>query len=89
MSKEHVLARWIRKRFPNDGTQEHWHRAELEDGGIQERRFRVVPFELTVRDPLSRRNCPPAERAGCLAVSASGGGRRVASETPAGASARA
>ena len=22
MSKEHVLARWIRKRFPNDGTQE-------------------------------------------------------------------
>lgn len=50
MSKEHVLARWIRKRFPNEGTQEHWHRTEVEDGTIRERRYRLVPFELTVRE---------------------------------------
>lgn len=50
MSKEHVLSRWIRKRVPNDGTQEHWHRTDLEDGRVQERRYRLVPFELTVRE---------------------------------------
>jgi hypothetical protein len=50
MSKEHVLARWIRKRFPNDGTQEHWHRTEVDDGTVSERRYRSVPFELTVRE---------------------------------------
>jgi hypothetical protein len=50
MSKEHVLARWIRKRFPDDGTQQHWHRTDLDDGSVQERRYRIVPFELTVRE---------------------------------------
>ena len=50
MSREHVLARWIRKRFPDDGAQEHWHRSEVENGVVNERRYRLVPFELTVRE---------------------------------------
>src|SRR5690349_12765505 len=50
MSREHVLARWIHKRFPSDGTQEHWHRTEAGDGTVKERRYRIVPFELTVRE---------------------------------------
>jgi hypothetical protein len=56
MSKEHVLARWIRKRFPNNGAQEHWHRTDLEDGAVHERRYRIVPFELTVREVCRRCN---------------------------------
>jgi hypothetical protein len=47
MSKEHVLARWIRKRFPNDGTQEHWHRTEVEDGTVKERSSPCATFGLS------------------------------------------
>lgn len=50
MSKEHVLKRSTRKRFPSDGVQEHWHRTDLDDGTVQERRYPLVPFELTVRE---------------------------------------
>lgn len=50
MSKEHVLPRWIRKRFPGEGAQEHWSRTDLEGGTVQKRRYPMVPFELTVRE---------------------------------------
>lgn len=102
MSKEHGLSRWIRKGFPQYGTQEHWHRTDLEDGRVQARRYRTVPCELTVREfCLACNNGWMAHletgvrpilgpmMTSSINLSAPGGGREAASEAPAGASAGA